>query len=319
MTIPAQKIEYQEKKEIRLDKFLSQLFPDVPRRFFQQKIKSGEILVNGNQTKPSLKLKTGDKIKIPKKLETTNFEDLETLPEKNIPFEVASEHEDFLIIEKPAGLSVHPSFHENSGTLVNGLLEKFPEVKDVGEDYLRPGIVHRLDKNTSGLMIIAKNQKAFNFFKSAFQEKKIQKKYLALSWKSKDKNLEEKSGEINLFVGRSKRNPTKQGADKNLERLSNPKEAKTLYNILKERDDKILFELTPKTGRKHQIRVHLHALGFPLVGDQKHKTKLVQEKNKKFNRHFLHASSLKFVYNNKKRYSFKSNPPEIFKKTFGSI
>lgn len=297
---------YSNKSPERIDKFVCSLAPDVSRRFFQNAIKNGEVLVNDKKVSPSYKLKPEDQIKID--IKKSPQIELETRPEKNIPFEIIFENKDFLIINKPAGISVHPSEKEPCGTLVNGLLEKLPEIKDIGENELRPGIVHRLDKETSGVLIVAKTGKAFNYFKNLFQNRNIQKTYLAWAW-GKPKN---ETGEISDFTGKSKQNPTKQAVSANPNKLINPKEALTFYKVIKEKDDKSLLELKPKSGRKHQIRLHLHSIGHPIVGDKKYFNKNVKVKNQKFSRHLLHASKIEFSDWKNQKFEFEVQPPNDF-------
>ena len=297
-------IIYKNNLSRRLDKYISSLFPKVSRRFFQNAIKNGEILINKNQVSNNYQLKQNDQIKID--IKKTPQVDLEIKPEKNINFEIVFKNYDFIILDKPAGISVHPSEKEPSGTLVNGLIKKFPEIKNVGEDPIRPGIVHRLDKETSGILIVAKKQKAFEYFKDLFQTRKIKKTYLAWVWGT----LKNKSGKIEDFVGKSKQNPTKQAVSCNPEKLINPKKALTYYKVLKNLEDKSLIELQPKTGRKHQLRLHLHSIGHPIIGDKKYFNKNIRDKNKAFKRHLLHAKKIEFQYSDNKLYQFETKLPE---------
>lgn len=287
----------------RIDKYISSFYSDFSRRFFQIAIKEKQILVNNQEISPKYQLKSGDKITI--NISQKPSFDFQAKAEKNIPFEIIFKHSDFLIIDKPAGISVHPSEKETSGTLVNGLLEKFPEIKNVGENSLRPGIVHRLDKETSGILIVAKNQPAFQYFKKLFQDRKIQKTYLAWAWG----NLKNKTGKIEAYLGKSSQNPTKQAVSHNPEKLINPKTALTNYQVLEEREDKSLIELKPKTGRKHQLRLHLHSLGHPIIGDKKYFNKKIKALNKNFSRHLLHAQKIEFKYLDNKKYQFESELP----------
>jgi 23S rRNA pseudouridine1911/1915/1917 synthase len=297
-------LTYKNHAPQRLDKFISSKFTDFSRRFFQIAIKDKQILINNNETTPNYQLKTGDKIiiDIPEK---TLF-DFQTKAEKNIPFEIIFEHSDFLIINKPAGISVHPSEKETGGTLANGLLEKFPEIKNVGENSLRPGIVHRLDKETSGILIVAKNQTAFRYFKKLFQDRKIQKTYLAWAWG----NLKNKTGTIKAYLGKSNQNPTKQAVSHNPEKLINPKTALTNYQVREELENKSLIELKPKTGRKHQLRLHLQSIGHPILGDKKYFNKKIKVLNKNFSRHLLHAQKIEFQYLDNKKYQFEAKLPQ---------
>lgn len=283
----------------RLDRFLVEKFSEIPRKFFSDEIKRGNILINGKKEKPSCKIKFGDKIEI-------NFryqkKEIELIPQKNIPFRIIFRHPDFLIIDKPAGISVHPSLKESQNTLANGLIEKFPQIKEVGEDKMRPGIVHRLDKETSGLMVVALNQEAFTFLKTAFKNRKIHKKYSALVWG----RMKKKEGQIEGYIGKSRNNLIKQSFSQNPEKVIHPKKSLTLYKVVKIFKDQTLVEAQPQTGRMHQIRIHFHSIGHPLVGDKKYQTKLLREKNKKYPHHQLRALELKFKYLDGEKYEFKT-------------
>jgi 23S rRNA pseudouridine1911/1915/1917 synthase len=299
----------QEDSDQRIDKFLADKNSGTPRRFFQQEIKNGTILINNKQVAPSYKLKIQDELYFTENFFPFKKQEANLTPDKKIKFKIIFQNKDFAIIEKPAGISVHPSLKEPSGTLVNGLLEKFPNIKNVGEDPTRPGIVHRLDKFTSGLLIVALNQKSFEFFKENFKTRKIKKEYLAICWG----RFKQKNGFVDDLIGKSKSNPTKQASSKNHSRLINPKQAHTEYSVLKENDETSLVLLKPSTGRKHQIRVHMHSIGHPLVGDFLYENKLIKEKNKKFSRFMLHASKISFIDQKGGSQAFSSTPPREFK------
>lgn len=229
-------------------------------------------------------------------------------------YKLIFQNENFLVIEKPAGLIVHPKENKKneeinfSDTLIEQLISDFPQIKNVGEKKFRPGIVHRLDKDTSGLMLIALNQESFLFFKKAFSERKIEKKYWALVWGKPKKD----SGIIQSLIGRSHNYPDRQSAVFSPQKAGNVKPAESFFQFKECFGDYSLLEMTPKTGRKHQIRVHLHLIGFPIVGDKKYQTKSLKKKNAFFNRHFLHAFSLKFVFSDGKEYFFQSPWPKDF-------
>lgn len=229
-------------------------------------------------------------------------------------YKLIFQNEDFLVIEKPAGLIVHPRENKEneeidfSKTLAGQLLLDFPQIKTVGEKSFRPGIVHRLDKETSGLMLIALNQESFLFFKKAFSERKIEKKYWALVWGRPKKE----SGTIQSLIGRSHNYPDRQSAVFSPLKAGNVKSAESFFQFKESLGEYSLLEMTPRTGRKHQIRVHLHLIGFPIVGDKKYQTKALRKKNALLNRHFLHAFSLKFVFSNGKEYLFQSPWPKDF-------
>ena len=201
------------------------------------------------------------------------------LDKLNIP--IIYEDNDILVLNKAPGILVHG---ENS--IVDWLVKKYPNIKSVGEDPTRPGIVHRLDKDTSGILLIAKNQKTFEYLKEQFQQRKIKKKYIALVYGK----LKTESGLIDLAIGKSKKDFRKKTTQKAIGKI---REAVTEYKVLKRFNNFTLVEAYPKTGRTHQIRVHLKAIGHPVVCD-----KLYGRKKEvcplDLSRHFLHASSLEF-------------------------
>jgi 23S rRNA pseudouridine1911/1915/1917 synthase len=226
-------------------------------------------------------------------------------PNFSIKLKIVYEDKDVIVIDKPADLSVHPVKPEQNNTLVNGLIAYYSPIKNVGDDPLRPGIVHRLDKDTSGLMVIAKNNPVFEYLKKQFQEKKVIKKYCALViGKVKDKK-----GVITKAISLSKKDHKKRSAlldDK-------ARKAWTEYQIIKRFKDYTLLEVCPKTGRTHQIRVHLASIGHPIAGDKQYKFKR-QLSPVNLDRQFLHAACLKFRLLNDKVVEFKSKLPEDLEK-----
>src|SRR3989338_6209165 len=217
---------------------------------------------------------------------------------------IVYEDNNILIINKPSGLITHPKNTEDKQESVTGwLIEKYPEIKAVGEDPLRPGLVHRLDKDTSGLLVITKNQDSFLYLKNLFQERKIKKFYLALvSGKPK-----ESKGIIDAPMGRigMKRTTQVRGNKK----LKDKKEAVTEYNTLRNFNNFTLLEVSPYTGRTHQIRVHLKSIGTPIAADP-----LYGHKNpngpKEPERLFLHAYKLQFVSPDGKALTIESELPK---------
>lgn len=295
-----------EHQGLRLDKFLAGKIPDYSRAWLQKLIKEENISVNNKPAKSSLKLKTGDivagKVFPPPEINLA--------PDPEIKFKAVYEENSFAAIEKPVGLVIHPSASHKEKTLVNGLLARWPEIKNVGENPLRPGIVHRLDKDTSGLMIIAKNSKAFFYFKNLFKNRQIEKRYLALVLGK----ITPPEGTIDIAIGRSKTIPTKQAAAKAGEKS---RKAVTFYKTLEYFVDDAgnyftLVEAVPKTGRMHQIRVHFFTLGHGIVGDKVYKTR--RTKLRGLSRHFLHASFLRFVSPSGKNLELTSPLPEELKK-----
>lgn len=228
-------------------------------------------------------------------------------PEPNISLNIIYEDKDIVVLNKQAGISVHPSINEPSKTLVNALIAKYPELIGVGEDSLRPGIIHRLDKDTSGLLVVAKNQKTFDFLKKEWQEEKVIKKYLALVWghpKEKGEIVSELTRSLKDFRKRMVVRPEKQK-----EKEIKGKMAITEYKVVKKFRDFSLVEVYPKTGRMHQIRVHMASLGHPLAGDK------IYGKNKKIpeglRRQFLHAFYLSFSLFGKKLAFEADLPPDL--------
>jgi len=218
------------------------------------------------------------------------------------------ENQDLIVVDKPTGMSVHAGAGTSEKTLVDFLLEKYPEIASVGDEpEIRPGIVHRLDKETSGVMIVARNQKTFEYLKDLFKNRKIEKKYLAIV----HGKLKEKEGQVEGEMGRSKKDFRKQALVRG--KISVRKERYSLshYKVKKEFDDCSLLEVSPKTGRMHQIRVHLHSIGHPIIGDKKYTFK--EFKKISAPRMFLHAASIRFVGPGKEKYFFESEPPEEFK------
>ena len=226
---------------------------------------------------------------------------------------IVYEDNNILIINKPSGLITHPKNTEDKQESVTGwLIEKYPEIKAVGEDPLRPGLVHRLDKDTSGLLVITKNQDSFLYLKNLFQERKIKKFYLALgSGKPK-----ESKGIIDAPIARigMKRTTQVRGNKK----LKDKKEAVTEYNTLRNFNNFTLLEVSPYTGRTHQIRVHLKSIGTPIAGDP-----LYGHKNpngpKEPERLFLHAYKLQFISPDGKALSFETDLPDDLQKFINEL
>jgi 23S rRNA pseudouridine1911/1915/1917 synthase len=239
---------------------------------------------------------------------------------------IIHQNEDFIVVDKPVGIAVHSGIGISEKTLVDFLLEKFPEIKNVGDDRVnRPGIVHRLDKETSGVMVVARDQKTFDHLKNLFKNHQVEKKYLALVHGIPKK----KEGKIEGEMGRSKRDFRKQSFVRGKVSVRKERYSLTFYKVLEELGDYSLLEISPKTGRTHQIRVHLHSIGHPIVGDEKYSFKnflprrpaspKLQRgeqagKRQKYPRMFLHASEISFPDISGKRQEFKRELPEEFEK-----
>ncbi|TSC96200.1 MAG: 23S rRNA pseudouridine synthase [Parcubacteria group bacterium Athens1014_10] len=292
----------------RLDKFLAEKF-FLPRAFIQELIKSNGVLVNDKKIKAHYLLKENEEIKIDEKKieEMKKAKEIDLSPSKK-KLEIIFEDKNFLIINKPAGLIVHPSAAHRKETLVNILLNYFPEIKNVGEDEFRPGIVHRLDKEASGLLAIAKTQKAFEYLKKQFQDRQIEKEYLVLV----HGRIKEKKGKIELPIGRL----PKKGFKMSTGYFSKAKPALTEYELIKYINDYSFLKVKTKTGRTHQIRVHLKALGYPVVGDKIYKPK--KSKKVKLDRIFLHCHKLGFHDLENKKQNFEIGLPDELNDFFKS-
>ena len=237
----------------RLDLFLSGLESNISRSKIQASIKEGKALVNFKKAKSSYVLKEADIITFEFPIE----EDLlEIIPEK-IPLNIVWEDENMAVINKPSGMLTHPTTVEKSGTLVNALLNHYGEELSTLNGNMRRGIVHRLDRNTSGLIMIAKNDKTHEFLVNEMREKRFSKKYLAIV----RGNIEKDEFEINSPIGRHLTQPHKQCVRKD------GKESLTLVKVLERFKEATLVELTLITGRTHQIRVHLSSIGYPVYND----------------------------------------------------
>lgn len=297
-----------EKSGERIDLFLAKNFPKYSRSFWQAVISKEAVLLNDKKISPHYKLKKNDAVFIKQNIlkKLSEQKNIDLSPDKKIKFKIIFEDKNFLIINKPVGLTVHPSESAPKNTLINGLLAYLPELKNVGEDRTRPGIVHRLDKAVSGIMAIAKNQKSFRFLKSQFKNRKVKKEYLALVHGIINKD----SGEINLKIGRSKKTGL-MATGKN----ENYKEAKTLFWIIKKFQKFSLLKIQILTGRTHQVRVHLKAIDHPVVGDKIYCLKKYKN-SPKIKRILLHSYKLGFKNLDGEFMEFKSNPPAEFKKFY---
>ena len=285
----------------RLDLVIAKLFSDFSRSKLKNWLDSGTILVNGAPlTKPSKKVYGGEEIKI-----LIQEEKLVSSEPQNIPFEVEYESKDFLIVDKQAGMVVHPGAGNHQNTLLNALLFKFPEL----EKLPRAGIIHRLDKETSGLMIIARNQNSYKNLSEQISERLVKRTYQAFAVGNIPR-----SGKIEEPVGRHPRNRQKQAI------TEKGKYALTRYSVLKKYGNYTHLEVNLETGRTHQIRVHMSHIGHPLIGDALYGRKKrfakstnsdLREVIEKFPRQALHASNLTFKdVDSENEVNFESSLPK---------
>jgi 23S rRNA pseudouridine1911/1915/1917 synthase len=245
----------------RLDRFVATHCPQLSRTRVQELIEAGAVLIDGRAAKKgSVHLRGGERITV----EITERPAIVAAAEA-IPLDVLYEDEDVIAINKAAGMTVHAGAGATSGTLVNALLGRGQALSQ-GGDPLRPGIVHRLDKETSGVILVAKNDAAHAKLGEAFRQRKVKKTYLALV----QGTLKEKSGRIELAIGRDPIHRTRMATERKTwhgAALTNPREARTDWRVLTKIGDTTLVEVQLHTGRTHQIRVHFSALKHPVVGD----------------------------------------------------
>lgn len=281
----------------RLDLYLSKKIDKISRTHIHRLIKEGLILVNGKKVKPKYLVKYKDfiEIKLPKPKK------IKIIPE-NIPLDIIYEDEDILIINKPKGMVVHPAQGNYSKTLVNALLYHVDKLSSISGDR-RPGIVHRLDKDTSGLLIVAKDNKAHKILSKQLKTRTVKRLYTALVYGE----LDIKEAVINAPIGR---HPVERKRMTVI--YKNSKEAITHYKVLEEFKGYSLIEASLETGRTHQIRVHMAYIDHPIVGDPVYSNK---ENEFGLDAQLLHAGELGFFHPKTGEYmEFKVEPPEYFKK-----
>ena len=279
----------------RLDKALSELLLDVSRTKIKSYLDDGLILVNNKVEKASYKVEENDVIEVadlPKEETDLNAE--------NIPLNIVYEDDDLMVINKPKGLVVHPGAGNKSGTLANGLKFHSDNLSTVNGDF-RPGIVHRLDKDTAGLLVVAKNDFTHVKLQEQLVDHTLSRKYYALVLGV----ISEDNGQIIAPIGRDKQNRQKMAVD-----LRNGKEAETSFRVLKRFSNSTLVECVLKTGRTHQIRVHMNYIGHPVIGDPLYGkgNRLIYDDGQ-----LLYAHYIKFIHpRTKKALDFDSPMPSYF-------
>ena len=267
-----------KEENVRLDVYISNEYKDLSRTMVQKLIEDGNIQVNGNIKKISYKVQIGDKIEM--KLPESREVDLKP---QEIPIEIIYEDNDIIVVNKPKGMVVHPANGNPDGTLVNAIMAKCKDsLSGIGGE-LRPGIVHRLDKDTSGLLIVAKNDKAHINMSEQIKNREVKKIYIALVRGI----VAEDEATINMPIGRSTKDRKKMAISKS------GKEAITHFKVLKRYPKYTLLEIKIDTGRTHQIRVHMAEIGHPVIGD----TVYSNGKNEfGVEGQMLHAKSLDFKH-----------------------
>ncbi len=277
---------------VRLDKYVCEKCPQLSRTRVQKLISGGYVTVNDHVAKAGAKLNVGDRLTV-----IIPPTPPSSLSPEAIPLNILYEDDDLLVIDKPAGLTVHPAPGHPSHTLVNAILSHFPHLADIS-DSLRPGIVHRLDKDTSGVMLVAKNSVAQVRLAGQFKARSVVKAYMVLV----KGHLTPEHGIIEAPIGRDPRNRKRMAV------VTKGREARTEYRVVRYIGDYTLLEIRPETGRTHQIRVHLLAIGYPVVGDP-----VYGAKSDYLSRQFMHASHLGFKLPSTGKYvEFTSDlPPDL--------
>jgi 23S rRNA pseudouridine1911/1915/1917 synthase len=261
----------------RVDKWIAERAPELSRAQVQRLIEAGRVTVDGVVPKPSYRLSTGETVVV----RVPPPEPVELAPEP-IPLDVVYEDRDLIVVNKPAGLVVHPAAGHSHGTLVHAILAHCPDLAGVG-GVLRPGIVHRLDRDTSGLIVIAKNDAAQLALQRQFKSRTVEKVYLALV----EGLPSPAQGRIDASIGRDSRHRQQMAVV-----AQGGRAAQTDYRVVEALGDYALLEIRPHTGRTHQIRVHLAALGYPVAGDRVYGRRHQPDS---FDRQLLHAWRLTFA------------------------
>ncbi|MFH1856322.1 MAG: RluA family pseudouridine synthase [Candidatus Omnitrophota bacterium] len=285
----------EEEKGLRLDKLLTSKFPDESRTHLKRMIEDGRVTVNGEVYKTSHKVQAGEKIEI-KEIQPVLID----LKPQKMDLEILYEDDDILVINKPAGLLVHPAGKRCENTLANALVYHFGKLPSLGDEY-RLGIVHRLDEGTSGLMIIAKTEHALRKISDQFKERVVKKEYTALV----KGIIQADEGAVDAPIGRHYKKRQRM-----MVKYVSSREAETYWKVTERFKESTLVTLMPKTGRTHQIRVHMSYLGHPILGDKEYGIKAPP-----LTHQALCATYIGFYHPQKKEFiEFKIDLPEDFKK-----
>ena len=285
-----------EQEGMRIDQFLMETVPGQTRSFFQKRIENGDVLLNGKPISKSARIKSGDEVELflPEPV-------LDCAQPEEIPLDICYEDEDLLIVNKPKGMVVHPAPGNRTGTLVNGLLFHCQGHLSGINGVIRPGIVHRIDKDTSGLLIVAKNDYAHQHLAAQIQAHSFTREYEAVVYGT----MKEESGTIDAPIGRSKLDRKKMAVTSD-----HGRNAVTHYEVLQEFQDFSHIRCRLETGRTHQIRVHMAYLGHPIAGDRVYGPKKVI---RSMAGQCLHAKTIGFVHPRTHAYlEFTSELPDYF-------
>ncbi|MEA3408022.1 MAG: RluA family pseudouridine synthase [Chloroflexota bacterium] len=291
-----------EASDERLDKYVAIRVPALSRSKIQRLIESGYILVNGEVKKASYSPAVGDLIRVrvpPKRPDVPKAQD--------IPLDVVFEDDDLLVVNKPAGLVVHPGSGHPSGTLVNALLAYRPDIARADVNPQRPGIVHRLDADTSGLLVVAANREVQAALQAQFKAREVEKRYVALL----HGHLTPAHAAIEAPIGRDPHDRKRMGV------MREGRYARTEYTVKEHLGDFTLVEARPITGRTHQLRVHFASIGYPIVGDDKYGRRHEQIR---VPRQLLHAQRLTFTHpRTEERLTFEVKLPPDFRSVLQSL
>ena len=286
---------------VRIDKFLNSYFEEKSRSYLQGLIENNNITINNKNIKSNYKLRKDDiiEVSLPKPAM------LDVIPE-DIKLDILYEDSEVVVVNKAKGMVVHPAVGNYTGTLVNALLYHCTDLSSIN-GVVRPGIVHRIDKDTSGVLVVAKNDNSHNFLAAQLKDHSMKREYIALV----EGHLKEKEGTIDKPLGRNKKDRLKMGI------VTDGKRAVTHYSVIKEFKDTTLIKCVLETGRTHQIRVHLASIGHPLIGDLVYGYK---KQKYKIEGQMLHAKVLGFIHPVTKKYmEFEAPLPEEFENLINKL
>lgn len=302
-TMETKILKVQTDENIRADKYIAQKEPELTRSHIQKLIESGNVYINGNPINKKTILKNGDEITI----SIPEPEILDAKPQ-DIPIDIVYEDDDIIIVNKPRDMVVHPANGNPDGTLVNALMYKCKSNLSTINGVIRPGIVHRIDKDTTGILMVAKNDSAHLFLSEQIKDHSFAREYIALA----DGNIKEDTKRIDKPIGRSEKDRKKMAVT-----MKNSKEAITDIEVLERFTTHTLIKCKLYTGRTHQIRVHLASIGHPITGDAVYGSK----KQPLFDRgQLLHAKKLGFIHPSKKEYiEFEKDIPKEFEEVLEKL